>query len=275
MASRSNIDAVIRAAIFCVAAVAISSTAEAQGESVPLPQPRPAVEGSQQATDPEARDVPLPPEKPEVIDVPLPAEKPEIADETDDADPAEPVVAEPPACLAVEEGRIEATPRGAIVDPDGGCDVPASFSMTEAGGIDLAPEAILNCEMAERFDRFVSEVMEPAARETVGSRLVRLSVAGSYVCRPRNNIAGGDPSEHGKANAIDLTTFEFEDGTSVTVSEHWDDEGEAGDFLREIHEKACGPFTTVIGPDGDAYHQDHFHFDNARRGADGRSTWCE
>ena len=37
-----------------------------------------------------------------------------------------------------------------------------------------------------------------------------------------------------------------------------------GAFLRAVGEAACEDFTTVIGPGGDAAHQDHLHMDLAR-----------
>ena len=45
-----------------------------------------------------------------------------------------------------------------------------------------------------------------------------------------------------------------------------------GAFLRAVHEDACGIFGTVLGPEANALHEDHFHLDmKARR----RSAFCE
>lgn len=38
-----------------------------------------------------------------------------------------------------------------------------------------------------------------------------------------------------------------------------------GQFLREIHEAACGTFGTVLGPEANEAHRDHFHLDMAKR----------
>jgi hypothetical protein len=43
-------------------------------------------------------------------------------------------------------------------------------------------------------------------------------------------------------------------------------------FLRSLHKGACGPFTTVLGPDANEAHRNHFHLDLAARK---RSTFCE
>ena len=42
-------------------------------------------------------------------------------------------------------------------------------------------------------------------------------------------------------------------------------------FLREVHKKGCEVFGTVLGPEANAAHRDHFHLDMAKR----RSGFCE
>ena len=46
-------------------------------------------------------------------------------------------------------------------------------------------------------------------------------------------------------------------------------------FLHDVHDGACQHFTTVLSPDYDANHHDHFHVDLARRGPDGLGTVCK
>jgi hypothetical protein len=43
-------------------------------------------------------------------------------------------------------------------------------------------------------------------------------------------------------------------------------------FLRALHKGACGPFGTVLGPEANEAHRDHFHLDMAPRK---RSAFCE
>jgi extensin-like protein len=45
-----------------------------------------------------------------------------------------------------------------------------------------------------------------------------------------------------------------------------------GAFLRRLHKGACGTFGTVLGPEANEAHRDHFHFDLAARR---RNTYCE
>jgi hypothetical protein len=45
-----------------------------------------------------------------------------------------------------------------------------------------------------------------------------------------------------------------------------------GSFLRRLHKGACGIFGTVLGPEANEAHRDHFHLDLAPRR---RSPFCE
>lgn len=182
-----------------------------------------------------------------------------------------------PACPALEEARVSGRPLPPVRDEDA-CPVAAVYAISFVGSgrsVRLEPEAVVNCALAERLDEFVERVIEPAATEILGGTLATLHVAGSYVCRKRNGQPDARPSEHGLANAVDISAFEMEDGRIVSVGRDWTSEGPDGEFLRRVHEAACGPFTTVLGPEADAFHQDHLHLDLQRRGDDGRTTFCQ
>jgi len=47
----------------------------------------------------------------------------------------------------------------------------------------------------------------------------------------------------------------------MTVLTDWN--GQYARQLRAMWEAACGPFGTVLGPEADRFHADHFHFDTA------------
>ena len=115
----------------------------------------------------------------------------------------------------------------------------------------------------------------PAARKTFGVSVAEITVAASYSCRPMNNVAGGNLSEHGHANALDVSGFTLTDGTRITVKRGWRGDWRERAFLREVHDGACAEFTTVLGPDYDGNHHDHFHLDLARRGPDGLRGTCK
>lgn len=152
---------------------------------------------------------------------------------------------------------------------------PYDVSASSSGRVALKPAATLQCDMLPAVDRWIVSVVEPAARRHLRANLVEMKVAASYSCRPRNGIWGERLSEHGHANAIDISFFYLSDGTRVSVKEGWNGSSAEQAFLREIHSGACHEFTTVLGPNADRYHHDHFHMDLARHGRDGTYRVCK
>jgi len=47
----------------------------------------------------------------------------------------------------------------------------------------------------------------------------------------------------------------------IDVRQHWREDSAFGTFLEEVHGGACQLFSVVLGPDYNAAHADHFHFD--------------
>jgi hypothetical protein len=156
-----------------------------------------------------------------------------------------------------------------------GAEQPFEMSAADGGRVLLKPAALLRCPMIPQVDRWVVNVIEPAARQTYGASLTEITIAGSYACRPMNNVSGGHLSEHGHANALDVSAFTLSDGTRIAVKSGWRGDGRQRAFLHAVHDGACGEFTTVLGPDYDSHHHDHFHVDLARRGPDGLRTVCK
>ncbi len=152
---------------------------------------------------------------------------------------------------------------------------PLYMSAAAQGRVGLNPQATLRCPMVPAVDHWVRTSVLPAARHYFGAEVVELQVAASYSCRPRNGIAGGRLSEHGHANALDVSGFLLADGRRVTVLAGW--AGNVGEraFLRAVHKGACRTFTTVLGPNADAFHRDHFHLDLARHGQSGTVRICQ
>lgn len=104
--------------------------------------------------------------------------------------------------------------------------------------------------------------MDKAVGRT-GGGVVKLKVAAGYSCRTRNHKSGAKISEHGKGRAIDLSGFYLKNGDQISVLNDWG-KGKYGRILRDMHRSACGPFGTVLGPNADRHHRDHFHFDIAK-----------
>ncbi len=238
------------------------------------------------------------------------------------------------------------------------CGAPAPVAVRRLGSgadkVEFSPPAVLNCRMVVALHGWVERILQPAARETLGSPVVRLRHASGYACRKRiGSLFHTDRlSEHALANAIDIAGFVTADGRAVDVASFWGptarDELEArkpaapsaaaktatatggthpadrkvssispppvsstkgrqattvqtaalrktaadaadasadqkaipappvaggqdvrkgpeGRFLRQLHKGACGVFGTVLGPEANEAHRDHFHFDLALR----------
>lgn len=106
--------------------------------------------------------------------------------------------------------------------------------------------------------------LQALARRHVGSELVRIDHLGSYACRNVNSAESGRRSQHATANALDIAGFRFEDGTRASVLADWGEGSPEGRFLAAAHETACGLFNTVLGPDYNSLHANHFHMDLGR-----------
>lgn len=155
-----------------------------------------------------------------------------------------------------------------------GAEYPFLMSGAAGGRVSLRPAAMLRCPMIPAVDHWVRSVVEPAARLHFGAPLRELKVAASYGCRPINHKRGAKLSEHGHANAIDISEFRLADGRRVIVKVGWWGDSRERAFLRAVHRGACDTFTTVLGPLADRHHRDHFHFDLARHGRTGTYRVC-
>ncbi|WP_390587834.1 extensin family protein [Erythrobacter sp. MTPC3] len=118
----------------------------------------------------------------------------------------------------------------------------------------------VQCRTANAFNAWARFGVDRAARQILGSPLVRIETMGSYSCR---NIAGSNRrSAHATAGAIDVSGFILEDGRRITLAQDWDGgSDEEREFLRVIQSSACKRFATVLGPDYNRAHEDHFHLE--------------
>jgi hypothetical protein len=128
--------------------------------------------------------------------------------------------------------------------------------------------------MVPAVNRWLRDVVRPAARRYLGQDVTAIKVIASYSCRTRNGQPGARLSEHGRANALDVAAFHLANGETVTVKDGWRGWRGEGRFLRTVHRGGCDVFTTVLGPDADRFHHDHFHFDLARHGRLGTYRVC-
>jgi hypothetical protein len=153
----------------------------------------------------------------------------------------------------------------------GGCGVRNPVKLTEVDGVKMTREVSIDCGTAKAFYKWVREGAKPAVGKK-GGGLAKVQVIGGYACRNRNSSKNGRLSEHAKGNALDIAGFVLEDGTTLSVLRDWRSRSK-GKTLKRMHKKACGPFKTVLGPNANRFHQDHFHFDVAKHRGGG--TYCK
>ncbi|HEV2865138.1 MAG TPA: extensin family protein [Allosphingosinicella sp.] len=146
----------------------------------------------------------------------------------------------------------------------GGCSALGAVQLLEIG-TPVTNLGAMTCPLARQFARWTREAVQPAADRFLDSPVRRIETFGTYACRGVNGQAGARISEHGYANAVDVSAFVLGDGRRITVQEGWNGENErVRRFLRTVHDAGCRRFSVGLGPDANAYHYNHFHFDMGR-----------
>ena len=152
-----------------------------------------------------------------------------------------------------------------------GCSTVGSVSLAALRG-DSGTFALTNlgpvaCPLANTFAGWARYGVDRAARQILGSALVKIETMGSYSCR---DVAGtSHRSAHARAEAIDVAAFVLADGRRISVLNGWSDGSkQERQFLRVVHDSACKRFGTVLGPDYNSAHNNHLHLER------GGGTFC-
>ena len=226
----------------------------------------------------EAGEPPLPRPRPEEME----EAAPEPAIEGPAPSAVEPALEAPvrvyqTACPALLSGVVV----GDMLEPiaDGICEVrsPLLVSAVRINGreIGLSSPVTTNCQMAGALADWAGEV-DAYARAALESGVATIETGTSMMCRNRYSAADGFVSEHGFANAVDVVGFTLEDGQTIAVEADWlPAASPAGKLLRQAHGSACGRFTTVLGPEANEDHKDHFHLDLGCHGQTCTAQICE
>jgi len=143
-----------------------------------------------------------------------------------------------------------------------GCGWTNSVKFGNAGGARLGVEPV-TCELAAALTLWIEHEVQPVAIAAFGKRVAAIEDMGTYDCR---NIIGSSmwkdvKSQHARANALDLAGFTLEDGRKISILRDWPGKGPESKFLRDIKSRSCGYFRVSLGPDFNAPHKNHFHFD--------------
>lgn len=264
----------------------------AAAQKGPLPVPTPRPDDGPQSTAPDRSASERSAETNKPVDAPAKADEGESdARKPEEAakEPSEPVVRRI-SCSALLEGRIS----GKVVETirEGQCGEDSPLRISALGQVRLANEAVTNCAMAEALAQFALKADE-LAKKDLGASLKSIEAGPGYQCRRRNRAATGKMSEHAFADALDVLSFELSDGRRISVEADWPHlkaspaEGEKpaapaeraataqARYLAGLHAIACKQFTTVLGPDANAAHRSHFHFDLGCHGRNCTYLICE
>jgi hypothetical protein len=142
-----------------------------------------------------------------------------------------------------------------------GCSATHAVKLV-AIGIPVTNLGAMKCGVALPFTKWVREIVSQQAQAIFGQPVVKIESFGTFACRPKNNVKGADLSEHGRADAVDIAAFVLQGGQRITVLKDWNGpDPKARAFLRAVHQAACHRFSVVLGPDANAFHRDHLHFD--------------
>jgi hypothetical protein len=131
----------------------------------------------------------------------------------------------------------------------------------------------MTCPLAANFAAWAKHAVRPAAKQFLGSDVERIETMGTYSCRKVKGNRSNKLSEHAYGNAVDVSAFILTDGRRISVLNGWNGKSEERAFLRRLHESACKRFGTVLGPNYNAAHRDHLHFDMGKSMKDG-SAYC-
>ncbi len=184
-----------------------------------------------------------------------------------------------PACIAaLRKAGVEFERLGDFKTGDS-CHVRNVVRVTRLGEIGLAQPFTANCRLALAVQGYASHVVAPAAQRHLGAPVERIHHLGTFACRRIRGRTAGPPSQHASALAIDINAFELADGRHISVLDGWPSltsrialrADATGAFLRAIAGLAHRHFTTVLTPDFDRAHANHFHLGLSARRVFGRS----
>ncbi|MBB3139578.1 extensin-like domain-containing protein [Halomonas organivorans] len=164
-------------------------------------------------------------------------------------------------CLAVLARAPEAALSYApLVDhtPVAGCPLENVVRL-ERAGVAFGSSFVAACPMAVAWLRYERHRLQPAARALFGQPVAMVEHYGSFACRNIYGREQGRRSQHATAEALDVSAYRLDDGRRIEVRRDWGDDDAAGEFLRRARQGACDVFGTVLGPDYNAAHADHFH----------------
>lgn len=182
-----------------------------------------------------------------------------------------------------------------------GCRYQDAVDITAFGDVPVPRPVILRCAMASRVSQWIKNTVQPTAQRLFKQRVKKILAWSGYRCSAAKGLWNGRYrrrlSQHGLANALDISGFILEDGTRIEYKRYWFLGGESRRgskkkkarksksrsvrkvrkrnsrkiseprkrqaFLKSISLDACDAFQKVFSPDWDRQHWNHLHVDLA------------
>ncbi|HVI99105.1 MAG TPA: extensin family protein [Sphingomonas sp.] len=144
----------------------------------------------------------------------------------------------------------------------GGCSTVGTVQLLDIG-VPVTNLGAMRCGLARTFSAWARNAVAPAARQILGSDLVKIETYGTYACRAVVGVASSRLSGHAIANAVDVAAFDLADGRRISVLGDWNSpDPRVRQFMDVIHRSACKRFGTVLSPNYNSAHRNHFHLED-------------
>jgi hypothetical protein len=128
-------------------------------------------------------------------------------------------------------------------------------------GVGVGEPFTLSCRSALSLTLWERHILQPVARAYFDVPVTRIEHYGSYACRNIYGRKDAPLSRHATADALDIAGFTLANGRRVSVERDWRGSDAEALFLHDVHRGACRVFDSVLGPEYNPAHRDHFHFD--------------
>jgi hypothetical protein len=176
----------------------------------------------------------------------------------------------PEACSAVLSSAPDEALRYTSLEdytPVAGCPLQNVVRIDHSDVAFSSPFTI-SCPWAVAWVMFERNELQRLALTHLDSRVDRIDHYGSFACRNVYNRKEGRRSQHATASAFDIAAFRLANGERVSVLDHWaaPEDSVKATFLRAFQDSACDYFGTVLGPDYNQAHANHFHLDTSNFG---------
>src|SRR3954468_18628340 len=112
---------------------------------------------------------------------------------------------------------------------------------------------IVACRFAERFGRWVGNLVVVLVRGQLATDLKAVRPGAGFECRNRNRAASGKLSAHALGLAVDVAGFELASGDRLLVTESQDSPKVA--LLATLRAASCAWFTTILGRNRAGHHR--------------------